>query len=196
MTKKEQFAKFIRILSVPPVMITALVLILAVFRQQFFHSTFEILMIIFTLGIFPVLAYPLQKILPKYRDQGREGQRNLAFVLNLAGYTAALCWAVIAQSTVQLLLICGTYFVSVLLLVICNKLLHFRASGHACSATGPLIFTVRFIGPVAWIPCILFAVLIAWSSVTLKRHTWKELIGGMLVCFLSLCLSYLFIYFV
>lgn len=161
MTKKEPFAKFIRILSVPPVMITALVLILAVFR-----------------------------------DQGRDGQRNLAFILNLAGYTAALCWAVIAQSTVQLLLICGTYFVSVLLLVICNKLLHFRASGHACSATGPLIFTVCFIGPVAWIPCILFAVLIAWSSVTLKRHTWKELIGGMLVCFLSLCLSYLIIYFV
>lgn len=107
MTKKEQFAKFIRILSVPPIMITTLVLILAVFRQQFFHSTFEILMIIFTLGIFPVLAYPLQKILPKYRHQGREGQRNLALILNLAGYTAALilcpyfCWSYATSSFIS-----------------------------------------------------------------------------------------------
>lgn len=190
MPEKEKIAKVVRIISVPPVMITVLIGILVRFRPQFFQNAVEIVMLILMLGILPVLAYPLQKILPAYREKGREGQRNLAFVLNMAGYSAAFIWAVVTKASDQVMMICATYFFSVLLLIICNKLIHFRASGHASSFTGPLIFMVCFMGLKTLLPCIIFAALILWSSLTLKRHTRKELMGGMAVCVFSAVLAF------
>ena len=95
--------------------------------------------------IIPVLAYPLQKIIPKFRREGREGQRKLAFIMNVIGYMAALVWSFVNKESRGIMLICSTYFLSVCILAVCN-MLHFKASGHACSATGPLIFLLYFIG--------------------------------------------------
>ncbi len=36
-----------------------------------------------------VLAYPMQKILPHWKQKGQEGQRKLAFLFSMAGYSAA-----------------------------------------------------------------------------------------------------------
>lgn len=82
------------------------------------------------------------------------------------------------------------YFTSVLLLTICNKGLHFRASGHASSFTGPLILTIYFMGWKVIIPALFIAILIVWSSVYLKRHTLKELAGGMIVSVFAFIISY------
>ena len=73
----------IRIVTTPPILITALILILSISRDDIFRGMGEILMSILLLGMVPVLAYPLQRILPGWKEGGREGQRNLAFVLNL-----------------------------------------------------------------------------------------------------------------
>ncbi|MDO5425913.1 MAG: hypothetical protein Q4F41_19610 [Eubacteriales bacterium] len=189
MTKKESIAKLIRTLSIPPVLVTAMLCILATVKPSYFHSPAEILTCILLLGIVPVLAYPLQKILPGLKEMGREGQRNLAFLLNLIGYAAAFLWALLEKASDELLLICSTYALSVVLLTICNKALHFRASGHACSFTGPLLLLVYFLGWKMAVPCVLVAALVIWSSLVLKRHTKQELTGGILVCAVSFLLS-------
>lgn len=38
------------------------------------------------LGLFPVLVYPIWAAVPKLKEKGREGQRNLAFIGTLIGY--------------------------------------------------------------------------------------------------------------
>lgn len=181
MKTKERAAKIIRGLSVPPVMASALILILACHTNGIFRNVTEIVIMLVLLGLVPVLAYVLSNIIPAVKEQGREGQRRLAFVTNIAGYSIALFWAVIADTDKKLLLICLTYFLSVVFLTICNKCFHFRASGHASSFTGPLIFLIYFLGWKAIVPVIFAAILIMWSSIYLKRHTINELIGGMLV---------------
>ena len=189
MCSKERIAKVIRVLSVPPVMVSALILILAFNKDGIFRNTLEIVISIVLLGFVPILAYVLNGILPGFKEQGREGQRKLAFITNFIGYSAAFLWALISDVENALLLICSTYFFSVLFLTICNKIFHYRASGHACSFTGPLVLLIYFLGWKVIIPCLLIAALIIWSSIYLKRHTVKELTGGIVVCLFSFALS-------
>ncbi len=86
---RDAAAKSIRVLSVPPVMITVLLLLLNRWKPYFFRTRTEIFISIFWLGIVPVLAYPMQKILPHWKQKGREGQRKLAFLFSMAGFSAA-----------------------------------------------------------------------------------------------------------
>lgn len=79
MNQKEKIAKVIRIISVPPVMVTTLLLILAGQRGNIFHNVWEFIITLFLLGVVPVLAYPLQKVIPSLADSVREGQRT-AFI--------------------------------------------------------------------------------------------------------------------
>jgi hypothetical protein len=189
-----RLAKTIRVLSVPPVMVTALILILYRQDRLIFRNTSDVVMPIVFLGFVPVLAYPLQHLIPALRQNGREAQRKLAFLLSMIGYTLALIWAVFHPVSSQMLLLCLTYFFSVVLLTLCNKALHVHASGHACSVTGPLLLLIYLVDWTLIFPCIASGLLIAWSSLYLKRHTAKELLTGSLVCLVSfaaalLCLT-------
>ena len=173
MESKERIAKIIRTLSVPPVMVSVLIIILAINKEGIFRNTLEIVVSIVLLGFVPILAYVLNGIVPGFRKQGREGQRKLAFVTNLIGYSVAFLWALLSDVESALQLICSTYFFSVLILTI----------------TGPLVLMIYFFGWKVFIPCLLVAALIIWSSIYLKRHTAKELIGGIVVCLFSFALS-------
>lgn len=186
---KERIAKIIRVLSVPPIMVSMFILILAFNKSDIFRNPTEIIIMIVLLGFVPALAYVLSSIIPEVKAKGREGQRKLAFITNLLGYSMALLWAIMTNVRKELLLICLMYFLSVVLLSICNKGFHFRASGHASSFTGPLILMIYFFGWKVIIPSLIIAALIVWSSIYLKRHTIKELAGGILVNIIAFILS-------
>jgi len=112
----------------------------------------------------------------------REEQRNLAFILTFAGYLTALIFSVAGNCGRQLQYIIISYFISMSLLVFFNKVLHVRASGHACSVTGTLYFLSFFLGAAAIIPCVCIAAAVVWSSLRLKRHTIQEIFWGSAVC--------------
>lgn len=190
---KERIAKIIRVLSVPPIMVSMFILILAFNKSDIFRNPTEIIIMIVLLGFVPALAYVLSSIIPEVKTKGREGQRKLAFITNLLGYSMALLWAIMTNVRKELLLICLMYFLSVVLLSICNKGFHFRASGHASSFTGPLILMIYFFGWKVIIPSLIIAALIVWSSIYLKRHTIKELAGGILVNIIAFILSVIII---
>lgn len=182
---KTKIAKIIRIITVPPIMILGLIIILSSLRTDIFQNKAQIIISILFLGILPILAYPLQPIVPKFKDKGREGQRELAFILNIVGYILAVIIGYFMRVDSNLQFIYNTYLISVILLTILNKGFHIRASGHACSATGPLLFLVYFIGFKAIIPCIIVGCGTIWASLTLKRHTKIDIAMGTLTCILA-----------
>lgn len=74
---KNTFAKIIRIISVPPVMITFLLVILNTTRPDIFRNNVEVLTSIILLGIVPVLAYPFQLLLSSsLEDRGELCKEN------------------------------------------------------------------------------------------------------------------------
>ena len=190
MNRKTSFAKFIRSVTVPPVLVISLLLILYVYKKSIFHNGYDLWLSILFLALVPIAAYPLQPLVKKYRDNKREGQRNLAFVLSLCGYIAAVLYGLITHVTKELFFLFVTYFYSVIILLIFNKLLKFRSSGHACGTIGPLVVGIYFFGWTAFIPCCILFVLTCWASLRLKRHTMQELIGGCLSCLSAFALAY------
>lgn len=184
-SKKDIAAKIIRVLTIPPIMVALLIGILAGARRELFESTSQFWVPILGLGVFPVLAYPFQKLVKGRAETGREQQRNMAFLFTLIGYTATFMWALISQVGRELMIICSTYFFSVVLLTVCNKLLHIRASGHACSVTAPLIIPIYLVNLRMVVPCLILACLVVWSSLYLKRHTRHDLAMGGFICVLA-----------
>lgn len=191
---KNTFAKIIRIISVPPVMITFLLVILNTTRPDIFRNNVEVLTSIILLGIVPVLAYPFQLLLSSsLEDRGRIMQRKLAFIFSLIGYATALLWAILVHTSKELLMICATYFISVVILTFFNKVLKKRASGHACSITGPLVFLIYLVDWKLIFPCLIIVTLIFWSSLYLQRHTKTDLFYGVLSTLLAFALSFIII---
>lgn len=174
-------AKGVRVLTVPPILITGMLITLTVSLDNFCSSAAEMTLAIVLLGLVPILAYPIQKLLPS-KGEVREEQRNMAFVLTFTGYLTALICSIVGNCGRQLQYIIISYFISMLLLVFFNKVLHVRASGHACSVTGTLYFLSFFLGARAIIPCIGIAAAVVWSSLRLKRHTIQEIFWGAAVC--------------
>ncbi len=175
---KKTLAKTIRVVTIPPLLVTSLLIILFFGRPDVYRGLFDLFFAITFLAIIPTLAYPLQPIIPGFKNKGRKGQRTLAFITSGIGYVGGILYALISGVTQELLLIFASYFVSVIVLTVFNTLLKLRASGHSCGVVGPLIFTVYFLGWSWLIPCIILAFAVAWSSVFLKRHTPNDIFFG------------------
>ncbi len=85
-------------------------------------------MSILFLSVVPLLADPLSGVLPKYKSRGREGQRDLALVLNLISYAGAALYGFAAGVSRGLLFTFLAYLLSVLVLILFNKVIGIRAS--------------------------------------------------------------------
>jgi hypothetical protein len=177
---KRSAAKTVRIITIPPLLVTATLLLLYFGVPEIFRGGYDLVFSILFLAVIPTLAYPLQPIIPYFKDKGRSGQRTLAFISSGIGYIGGMLYAFISGVTSRLLLIFASYFLSVIVLTVFNKLLKFKASGHACGVMGPLIFTVYFLGWGWLLPCMIIGAGVIWSSICLARHTPNELfLGGM-----------------
>lgn len=175
---KNTVAKTVRVVTIPPLLVTSLLVILYFGRPEFFRGVLDLVAGIVFLAVIPTLAYPLQPIIPGFKGKGRKGQRTLAFITSGIGYIGGMLYALISKVTPELFLIFGSYFVSVIVLTVFNTVLKRKASGHSCGVVGPLIFTVYFLGWGWLIPCVLLAGAVVWSSVALKRHTPNDMLLG------------------
>ncbi|MBE6557844.1 MAG: hypothetical protein E7661_02380 [Ruminococcaceae bacterium] len=182
-------AKIIRVVTVPPVMVGTLIILLTTLRTDVFASFGQSLLTLLFLAIIPVMAYPISSMIPSIKAKGREGQRNLAFVLSLIGYAGGMIYAVAARVSEPLMIVFGTYFLSVIVLTIMNKVIRVRASGHACSIAGPIGLVCYFLPPVCIVISLCLYVAIFWASVHMGRHTVKEFVWGSLSSPLSLALT-------
>lgn len=90
---KEKLAKIIRIITVPPILVAELIIVLLFRRPDIFHSAVDYAVALIFLGLFPILVYPICAMIPKLKKTGREGQRNLAFVGTVVGYTLAFLYS-------------------------------------------------------------------------------------------------------
>lgn len=182
-------AKIIRVATVPPVM--ALVAFTAfLFTDGFYKNIWEYVAAVGFIALLPVLAYPLQLIIPPFKHQGREGQRNLAFIMCNLGYIFSVLYAIIFKAGAPVTTMLVTYLLSGMTLLFVNKLFKFKASGHSCGLLGPLTALVYFVSPYCLPAGIALLGLALWSSVYMKRHTVMQfIVGGLIPVFwLVICI--------
>ena len=125
---RQKLAKAIRVISAPPFAAAAFALILyfnpagAIVRRD------QLVACLLGLSVGPVLAYPISAAL----HTGREKQRVIAMYISLLSYGVLLAWSLLRPNSSEFRFVCMTYFMSVIMLIVFNRLLHVRSSGHSC----------------------------------------------------------------
>ncbi len=179
-SKTEKLAKIVRILTTVPIMAFMFLTILYKMRPELFGSAAHYILLLLFLFLFPVLGYALQPLFPHFKNKGREGQRNLVILMSFIGFFLGFIVALFTGAPSAVFLIYLGYFISSIGIIIFNKLLHIRASGHACGVAGPLSLLVYFIS-FKGLLISLILVPVYWASLKLKRHTLAQLVWGTLI---------------
>ena len=175
----QKLAYTIRILTIPPIMAFGLTTSLYFYDPPLLGGLMQYLTLLLFLVALPMSAYALQPLIPFYRRQGREGQRNFAFVMSVVGYMGGILFALATGAPRMVHIIYWTYLMSVLLLTVLNRMTPWRASGHACGTAGPVISLLYFLRAKALVVIVIFAAM-CWASLRMKRHTPIELLLGSL----------------
>lgn len=185
---KNKFYKFIRIISIPPILVSTLFIILFFNNQDIVPNVTQLLLSILFLGIIPVLSYPIVRLIPKIKDK-RKSERKLSFLLTLLGYLLAFLYGTIFKVNINLKIIYATYLISVVILTFINAVIKTKASGHATSMAGPLYVLIYFKIYGFSLVLIIFNLIVLRSSLKLKRHTLKEYLIGTSVPLIALISS-------
>ena len=189
----KSIAKIVRFITVPPIVVTAELLLL-LFFEDVFPQILDFWLALVCLAVVPCLAYPLQRIVHAWRAKGQRMQRKLAFILSPLGYTASVVCSILRDAIPNLLYISVVYLVAVVLLTAVNKLTPWHASGHGCVLCGSVFLPCLFMGWIALIPGAFFFAIAFWASVYLKRHTVREFLLGACCSALSALVCYFFIH--
>lgn len=184
--------KVIRVITVAPVLALLMAGLVAGNCEGIFPSPWHLAYSMFFLGVLPLLAYPLQKYIPVYKDKGREGQRNLAIIFAAAGFTLGCIASFVFPASDGLRVIFLEYFCGAFAVLLFNKGFHIRLSGHACGALAPVALFLYFGLYWAAAAGTALAVLVFVASMETKRHTFFQLLGGGLVPLISIVVIGLF----
>lgn len=77
-------APAVRKLTLAPLLAAVMLLYLYTVQPGIFGSVRVLFQQLLFLSLFPLLAYPVQPLIPVFRDKGRDGQRHLAMILRLS----------------------------------------------------------------------------------------------------------------
>ena len=187
----------VRIITVSPVMATTLLTMMHIFAPEILGGLTNYLIGVICLAVLPVLAYPIQPIIPGFRGKGRDGQRMLAIIMSVLGYVISVALAFVLNMPDGAKALFLTYLFSGTLIFVFSKLIKVKASGHTCGVAGPVAVSTFAFGTSAYIPALGFGIpllaLVFAASLGMKRHKWSELILGSIIPVVSMLLSMLIV---
>ncbi|MEA5026991.1 hypothetical protein SDC9_144637 [bioreactor metagenome] len=170
----ERIEKITRVLTMPP-LVTGLTVLLLYEVQAL--NMMEFIMAEGCLLFFPALAYPFREIFHIGKDR-RSGQRTTAMIFSCFSYSYGFIWSLTSNAGMVCKVLFTSYILSVIALLIANKLCHFKASGHACSTTAPMVLLSWQVSPYLVLPSLGLVLAVYYSSIKLKQHTLGQLIAG------------------
>ena len=172
-------------------MVGILLVLLYTLRDDVFSTPVEFAVSLLGLTVLPILAYPVSMVVPALRKKGREGQRSLAMYFSTVGYVGVFIYGLVAHVGTGLMHIYAGYLFSVVIILVGNKVFKVRISGHACSVSGPTVYSAYFLGVWGIVVGVLCWFAILWASLVMKRHTFREFILGTLTCLFSFTAGWL-----
>lgn len=174
-------AHTLRKCTVAPLLTAGMLVFLYAVQPAMFGTIGGLLRQLLFLSLFPLLAYPVQPLIPSFREKGREGQRHLAMLFAFAGYLLNVLVNLFTGTAGELARVGWVYLLSGMTILLCNRLFRLRASGHA-AGVGAVVGLLALSGHPGTLAVTLpLLVLVFWASIAAKRHTLPQLIGGVLI---------------
>jgi membrane-associated phospholipid phosphatase len=110
-------------------------------------------------------------------DISKKEMRTPFFVIAATFYSIAAVIFFITNTEIMFLLALSYAFVTVILLLV-NRV--WKVSVHSAGVTGP-IFALIFVFGLIVLPLSLLIVLVSWSRIKLKKHTFTQTFVGSLI---------------
>jgi len=123
----------------------------------------------------PVLYFYRKNVVNLYVSN--KENRTPFFLIAIAGYSLAAVIFFATGTKIMFLLALGHTFVTIILMVV-NKF--WKVSVHSAGVTGP-IFALIFVFGIMVIPLSLIILLVSWSRIKLKEHTFRQTLVGTLI---------------
>ena len=187
---------FIRRITVPPTFAAVLLILGYLIYPEFFGSAWQLVGGLGFICVLPLLAYPLQKYIPHFKDKGRAGQRSLAMIFSAVGYLLAASVAFLTGAPLEYKIICLEYLFCGISMLVINKVFKLKASGHACGIVGPVLMMIYFKMFIPAAVCALLIIPVFISSVKTKQHSAYQLVGGGFIPLAVLCCIQLVLYLI
>ena len=171
-------AKLVSFLTLVPVMALFVIQILFHYDRGFFGDGYGSYVVsLLCLVLVPILAYPLKRVLPGYKEGGRDEERKLAFITGVLGQILGFVLSLFFGAPRGVKFFFTSYLMAGILLTVSNLKTPYKASGHACGLAGPLTILVYVVGNKLLLGYLLMP-LVYWARLKLKRHSIKELLFG------------------
>ena len=183
-------AKTIGYITVAPVVAFGVLTMLFLGAQKQFGNPTHCILALINLSLLPLLAYPIQLLIPKLRAGGRAVQRKMAFVSAVIGYTLGIISAALLHAPKGFWTLYIAYFSSGAVLSFINKALNIKASGHACGVAGPILLCAWYLGGMYFLLLLLIPIVF-WARIRQGRHTLRELLLGASVSSVCTCATLL-----
>ena len=123
----------------------------------------------------PVIYYYKKNVVDLYVSKRKA--RTPFYLIAIASYSVAAIIFFATDTSIMFLLALGYVSVSVVLLVV-N--LFWKVSIHCAGVTGP-IFALFFVFGIKALPLSAIILLVCWSRIKLKNHTFAQTIVGTLI---------------
>jgi membrane-associated phospholipid phosphatase len=127
------------------------------------------------LPFLPVLYFYRKNVVDLYVSKKETRTPFFLFAIALYSFAAIIFFA--TSTKIMFLLALGYTFVTVILLVV-NRF--WKVSVHSAGVTGP-IFALFFVFGVVVLPLSLIILLVSWSRIKLKKHTFRQTLVGTLI---------------
>lgn len=193
---KQKIAYLISSLFTVP-MVALLVLTIMWFdnsKANFNNNLYYYLNSILFFTVIPFSAYIFARSIPRFKIGGRETERKLAFIFGIFGYVLGNITLIFMEKPTKAMIgLYLSYLVSALILAFINKVVKFKASGHACGITGPIV-AINFISGIKMLYLALLIPIVMWSRLVLKRHDIKQLLVGAATSFFVTLIIMIYIY--
>ena len=127
------------------------------------------------LPFLPVLYFYRKNVVDLYVSKKETRTPFFLIATTLYSFAAIIFFA--TNTKIMFLLALGYTFVTIILLVV-NRF--WKVSVHSAGVTGP-IFALIFVFGIIVIPLSLVIVLVSWSRIKLKKHTFRQTLVGTLI---------------
>jgi membrane-associated phospholipid phosphatase len=180
-----RIARVISILFVPPSFTLIAFLIFAIHLEIEESKAIVTILVAAVFGFAaPIILFLTfrKKNLIVDMDASLKEERTIPMTISLSFFILGLIILIIFRVNIISIAFWFCYISNTLITILINK--HWKISVHTMGATGPLAAVLFVFGPVALLFTIL-PVLVGWSRIQLKCHTFAEVLVGGILTFLS-----------
>mgnify|MGYP000377179328 CR=1 FL=1 len=182
---KDKLARIVSTVFVPPSFTIIIFTIFAFYLETDFT---KILVTILVALIF-VFISPIVLFL-QYRKRGKivdidasiKEERTVPMSISLIFYIIGLIFLLVYKVNIISIAFWFCYISNTLITIIINK--KWKISAHTMGASGPIAALTFVFGPVSLIYLVI-SVLVGWSRIQLKCHSFGQVMAGVIFAFIS-----------